>query len=257
MDGASISTLVFVLLFLSALLIGTLIGSVGVGGVLLAPALIYLAGFEPHVAMATSTWGFLFVGTVGTATYARRGTLDWSSAAAVSAGVVPAAVLGAWVNGTLSQTTLKLVLALLLVGTGLHTLSESATGRHSTRRLSAKALVAVGVGVGFGSALTGTGGAVLLVPTLLFLGVPALTTVGVSQFTAIPVAVFGTIGFLAYGEIDLLSGLWLGAVGSIGVLGGARIAHAAPAAVLRRGVAVAMVVAGIAIAGSTLAFLRT
>jgi uncharacterized membrane protein YfcA len=71
------------------------------------------------------------------------------------------------------------------------------------------------------------------------------------------VAVFGTIGFLAYGEIDLLSGLWLGAVGSIGVLGGARIAHAAPAAVLRRGVAVAMVVAGIAIAGSTLAFLRT
>mgnify|MGYP002652321004 CR=1 FL=1 len=43
------------------------------------------------------------------------------------------------------------------------------------------ALVAVGAFVGFGSALTGTGGPVLLVPVLLTLGVAPLRAVAVSQ----------------------------------------------------------------------------
>ncbi len=37
-----------------------LIGCVGIGGVLLVPALVYLGGIEVHAAIATCLWVFLF-----------------------------------------------------------------------------------------------------------------------------------------------------------------------------------------------------
>ncbi len=41
---------------------GTLIGMVGVGGVLLAPLLVYFLGMEIHPVMATYSWSCLFTG---------------------------------------------------------------------------------------------------------------------------------------------------------------------------------------------------
>lgn len=240
--------LVFVMLGLSALFIGALIGSVGVGGVLLAPALLFIAGFDLHLAIATSLWSFFFTGLVGTVAFARRGTLDWRSGALLSLGILPAALLGALVNGALSQAALKLILALVLVGSGLHALLGSRGDRRWIRLRSAPGLLAIGVIVGFGSALTGTGGPVLLVPALLFLGVPPLTTVGVSQLTQIPIAASGTVGYLLTGDVDLALGVWLGLASATGVVGGARLAHTAPPATLRRGVALALVLAGVALA---------
>jgi uncharacterized membrane protein YfcA len=231
--------------------IGALVGTVGIGGVLLAPALTYLAGVDIHVAMATSMWAFVFTGIAGTAVYSRRGTLDWSSGARMSLGLVPAALLGGWANGLLSQGALKLILTVLLVATGLYALS-AAPPEGGGRVLSGRGLGLVGLGVGFGSGITGTGGPVLTVPTLLFLGVPALRTVGVSQLVQIPVAGFGTLGFLLSGHVDLLLGLVLGLVASVGVGVGAPIAHAAPARTLRRVVAIACIVVGVAVALETL-----
>ena len=53
---------------------------------------------------------------------------------------------------------------------------------------------------------------------------------------------------MLYGRVDLLLGVGLGLLASVGVLAGARIAHAVPGATLRLGCAVACMVAGIAIA---------
>ena len=70
---------------LIGLLTGTLIGTVGVGGILLTPLLIYILGTELHIAQATSSFSFLFTGIVGVIVYARRkcershGYLDPSS----------------------------------------------------------------------------------------------------------------------------------------------------------------------------------
>ncbi len=89
-------------------------------------------------------------------------------------------------------------------------------------------------------------------PTLLFLGVPALRAVGISQLVQIPVAGFGTLGFLLSGDVDLLLGLGLGVVASLGVGIGSRIAHAVPASTLRRVVAIACVVVGVAMGLETL-----
>lgn len=242
--------LLVVLAVLVTGIVGALIGSVGIGGVLLTPALVYLLGLDIHQAMGTSMLAFVFTGIVGTASYARRGSLDWSAGTPIALGAIPGALLGAWANGLLSESTLKLIVAVLLVAIGLYALTgaeRQRPGRVPPRPM----LAAAGVVIGFGSALTGTSGPVLAVPTLLVLGLAALPTVAISQLCQLPVGIFGTVGFLLYGSVDILLGLGLGALAGAAVLGGAHLAHAAPAAGLRAAVALACVGAGLAIAVAT------
>jgi uncharacterized protein len=243
-------TLIAVLV--AALLVGVLIGCVGIGGVLLPPALVYLGGFGFHAAAATSTWAFLFCGVAGTLSYSGRRSIDWRMAAWPGAGVVPTAIAGAWANSALPGWLLMGLLAALMVITGADALLRSPVDDAGhTRRLGAPALLAIGAFVGFGSALTGTGGAVLLVPVLLLLRVPVLAAVGAAQAVALPIVVFATAGYVLYGSVHFALGTAAGLVGALGVVAGARIAHAAPAAALRRVVAMALLCAGLLIAGRT------
>jgi len=54
-----------VLLVLAAgLVTGALIGVVGVGGVLIAPLLVLLAGFDVHQAVAVASFSLIFTGVV-------------------------------------------------------------------------------------------------------------------------------------------------------------------------------------------------
>src|ERR671911_2072063 len=89
------------MLLVSALIVGILIGCVGIGGVLLPPALTYFGGFDLHLAMATSMWSFLFIGGVGTLAYSRRDSVDWRMVLWLGAGTVSSGVFGALSNGTL------------------------------------------------------------------------------------------------------------------------------------------------------------
>nr|WP_264086371.1 TSUP family transporter [Amycolatopsis lexingtonensis] len=111
-------------------------------------------------------------------------------------------------------------------------------GRHD---LSPAAAVAVGVFVGFGSALTGTGGPVLLVPVLLALGVPALTTVAAGQLVQLPLVGFATLGYAAHDSVHFGLGSLLGVLAAAGVLLGARLARRLPARHLHRIASVALV----------------
>jgi uncharacterized protein len=242
-------TLTLILVLVAALLMGVLIGCVGIGGVLLPPALVYLGGLGFHAAAATSTWAFLFCAAAGTWSYSGRGSIDWRMAAWLGAGVVPAAFAGARANAALPEGLLMAILAALMVLTGSDALLRGSPGSGGgTRRLGIPALLAIGAFVGFGSALTGTGGAVLLVPVLLLLRVPVLAAVGAAQAVALPIVAFSTAGFLLYGSVEFALGTAAGLVGAVGVVAGARIAHAVPAATLRRVVATALLCAGLLIA---------
>ncbi len=238
-------------LLVAALLVGMLIGCVGIGGVLLPPALVYLGGLGFHLAAATSMWAFLFCGAAGTSIYFGRGSIDWRMAAWLGAGVVPTALAGAWANVALPEGALMALLALLMVATGADALLRGEGGEQEARRFGVAALLAVGAFVGFGSALTGTGGPVLLVPVLLLLQAPVLAAVGAAQAVSLPVAAFSTAGYVFYGSVDFILGTALGLIAAVGVVVGARIAHAAPAAALRRVVATALLCAGLLIAAQT------
>src|SRR5919107_963833 len=152
----------------SALLVGLLIGGVGIGGVLLPPALVYVGGLDFHLATATSVWAFLFCGVAGTLSYSKRRSFDWRMAAWLGAGVVPTAVGGGWANVALPEGALMGLPATLMVVTGAEALLRSpVVEQEEARRFGAPTLLAVGAFVGFGSALTGTGGGALSLPTRL------------------------------------------------------------------------------------------
>lgn len=216
-------------LLATGLLTGGLIGSVGVGGVLLTPVLTLLIGFDVHVAMATSSFSFIFTGLIGTAAYARRGSIRWRSVAWLSGPVLPAAMLGARANTLLSPNALLLILAALLAWSGLRALRSARPGKAvRAEPLPVPLLLTVGAVAGFGSALTGTGGPVLLLPMLLLLGLSALPAIGISQVVQLPIALFSSVGFFLHGSVNVTAGILLGVTQAAGVLVGARLAHALP-----------------------------
>lgn len=230
-----------ILVLAVGLVTGGLIGAVGVGGVLLAPLLVLLAGFELHQAVAIASWSFIFTGITGTAAYTRRGSINWSAAAWLALGVIPSAIIGARVNVSLPEAALTVVLCILVAASGLRTLTRPPDSRTQTGLMPGSAiLVLFGSLVGFGSALTGTGGPVLLIPLLLLFSVPPLAAIGVSQAIQLPVAVFASVGYLLFSEINLAVGTALGVTQALGVLLGARLAHALPAPRLRQFVGIAL-----------------
>jgi uncharacterized protein len=217
-----------------ALLSGLLIGCVGIGGVLLVPALS-LGGIAVHDAIAASMFSFLFSGGIATWLYAREGSIEWIPAAWLSVGSVPGALAGAILANAIRGDLLLVLIGLAVAFSGIRSLAgQRQADTADTREMSGATLGFIGLAIGFGSALTGTGGPVLLVPLLIWLRMPVLTAVGLSQAIQVPIATLATIGNAAYGHLDLKLGtlLSIGVVSGAGI--GALIAHALPRSILAR-----------------------
>src|SRR5690606_29509882 len=71
------------------------VGCVGIGGVVIAPALIYVAGLSPQTAIAAALGAFVVSGIVGVYAYSRAGSIRWRHAAVTWIGAVPGALAGA------------------------------------------------------------------------------------------------------------------------------------------------------------------
>ena len=234
----------FLFLTLIGLLAGILIGTIGIGGVILVPLLSFVLGFDLHLAMAASSFSFLFPGTVGTLTYANKGSIVWEKVLWLSVGIIPAALLGARVNTNLNTDVLVLIVAGLIAFSGINVFITRQNESGVISDFRKPLLIIIGALVGFGSSLTGTGGPVLLVPILITLHYPALKSIGISQAIQLPIALFAVIGFWLYGQIDLGLGLHLGIAQAAGVYIGAQIAHRLPIVQLRRLVAIALIGVG-------------
>lgn len=224
------------------LVTGALIGTVGIGGVLLVPALVLIGGLAIHEATPIATLSFLFTGIAGSLAYARQRRIDWSITKWLLAASVPGAVAGAATNVALSATGITLVIAGMLGAAAAQSFRDPNT-RSSvrTRSLGVGALIVIGVLVGFGSTLSGTGGPVLLIPVMLLAGSTVGLAVSASQPIQIPIAIFGAASFLAYGALDWKLALALGVTQGIGAIAGARISNRLPIESLRRLVAWALV----------------
>lgn len=235
----------FLFLTLIALLAGILIGTIGIGGVILVPLLSFVFKIDLHTAMSASSMSFLFPAIVGTLTYAKKGSILWEAVLWLSVGIIPAALVGARVNTNLDADVLVLIVAGLIAFSGINVLFNRQNESGTIPEFKRVLLIFIGVLVGFGSSLTGTGGPVLLIPILITLQYPALRTIGISQAVQLPIAVFAVIGFWLYGQIDLGLGLHLGIAQAAGVFIGAQIAHHLPVYQLRRLVAIALIGVGV------------
>ena len=226
------------------LAVGVLIGAVGVGGVLLVPALVYVGGTGIHVAIASVMVAYFFSGTVGSIEYYRRGSIRWSDAAWLASGAMPGAFIGAAAASVVPAFGLELLIAVLIIASALNSLRGKGSPGRAPRTLAASALFVIGIVTGIGSSMSGTGGPLVLIPILLWLHVPVLAAVGLSQVIQLPISAFATAGNIVYGAIDVPVAAALSVLLMIGVRFGARIAHRVSSAALERFVSLMLLAVG-------------
>lgn len=96
---------------------GTLSGLLGIGGgVIMVPLLVYWARYSQRDAHAASLGAIIPISIVGVATYGVAGKVRLAEAAALTAGAIVGARVGAGLLARLEERRLKLVFGLFLVG---------------------------------------------------------------------------------------------------------------------------------------------
>jgi len=232
-----------IVLITIGLVTGGLIGTVGIGGVLLVPALVFIGGLSVHEATPIATQSFLFTGIAGTVAYSRQRRIQWPTTKWLLIAVIPGAIAGASANVALSATAITIVIATMLGAAAISAFRDP-TGAASLKEhsMGVTTLVVAGVLAGFGSTLSGTGGPVLLIPIMLLAGATVGTAVSTSQPIQIPIAIFGSVSFLAYGALNWQLALVLGVAQGIGAVAGARFSSRLPKKTLRVLVAWALAV---------------
>jgi uncharacterized protein len=227
------------------LLAGLLIGAVGIGGVIVVPALAYFGNVAIHTAIAAAMMSYVITGVVGTLVYARAKSIRWDMVGWLWLGAMPAALAGALVANLASAALLEILIGLLTASSGLHTLlTDNGKNAQARKSISNPVLGLIGAVTGFASAMSGTGGPLVLVPILMWLNLQVLTAVGLSQVIQLPVALLATAGNVHNGTLDPTLGGLLAVGVALGAGVGARIAHAVPREALRRMVSVVLVVVG-------------
>jgi uncharacterized membrane protein YfcA len=232
-------------LFAAAVAVGFLIGAVGIGGILLIPGLIALGNLTPHQASATALFTFIFTGILGTVLFQRRGSIDWRQSLVVCASAIVFSYLGAMAGSMVGDATLLWVIAVLIVFAGIYVLlpvKPRPTG--AERGLRLKTLIAIGAASGFGSGFSGAGGPLFSVPLMVIFGFAPLSTIGTSQVLQVFSATAGTLANLQVGDIQWTLAGWIAGGELVGVVAGAKLAHAVSPAALKRGAGVVCLLVG-------------
>ncbi len=228
----------------AALLAGLMIGLTGIGGVLVVPALTELAGIRLERAIGTSMLCFFCAGVFAAAAHLRRVRLDAPRLLALALAAALGALAGSASLDWLPVRAVRLFIALLAVVSGLHALlRRNAPAGESVP--PAKVLALLGLVVGYGSAISGTGGPVLLVPLLLALGTPATAAVALGLAAQLPITLAASIVNAVAGRIDLVLGAALGALLTVGALAGAWLSGQLSPRGASRMVALALIAVGL------------
>ena len=236
-----------ILLLAIAMLVGGLIGTVGVGGILLIPALSSLGGLSTHAALATSLFSFIFTGILGTWLYCKHGSICWGITIPVCIGGLIGGYPGALANSLAPAWILNLILGCIIIFAGIYALFPAKGGSITYKPGDYRQriqLLLIGAIVGCGSGLTGVGGPVLSVPFMVILGFPPLVSIATSQVIQITAATSGSISNFTNGFVDLHMALMVTVAELIGVMAGVRLAHSISSGVLKKIVSIVCILVG-------------
>lgn len=222
--------------------IGISLGLLGGGGsILTVPALVYLIGQSPQVAVTTSLAIVGANSAFGAFCHRTQGTLNWRVALIFGGAGMCASYLAAGMSKQFSPDVLMVAFAglMLLVGGLLFRRRKNCQTQQACYDLKVWKVVMGGLGVGLLTGILGVGGGFLIVPALVMLvGLPMHHAVGTSLVVIAMNSLAGFFGHLSGITLDLqLIGGFVVA-GMLGTFAGARLNKRMDAALLRRGFAV-------------------
>lgn len=212
------------------------------------PILVYVVGYEAKPAIAMSLAIVAVVSMVGTAGHWRAGRVRVRTGVAFGAVAMAGSYGGARLATFVSGTVQLVLLALVMMGAAV-LMFRNAGGRREAASPSGSyglpLIAAAGLGVGALTGLLGVGGGFLIVPAfVLLLAMPMKEAVGTSLLV---ISLNATAGFAGYlGTVDIPWGFLAAFTGIAvgGILVGTHLVQHVPAAALRRGFAVFLVIVG-------------
>jgi len=213
-------------------------GLLGVGGgFLMVPLQVLWAKTTQRRASGTSLAAIVPIGIVGACVYyfgGRSHQLDLPVAVFVMIGSSAGALLGAGLASRVPERILKMLLAALMVVAALSELRTAIVGSNTVVEAASAPgvgpvgyplLVLSGAVIGTISGLTGVGGGVLLVPTLVFgFGIGQRVAQGTSLLAILPTAAVGAVAHQRRGDLDSRAAGWMSLGGVPGALAGAVLA---------------------------------
>src|SRR5215510_11152392 len=102
------------------ILSGVMIGCIGIGGVILVPALVFLGGIPIQIGIPAAMLAYILSGLVATTVFAQNKSIHWGMAAWLCAGATPTAFAGAWAVSVVNPRVLELCLGALTFLSGLN-----------------------------------------------------------------------------------------------------------------------------------------
>ena len=220
--------------------IGISLGLLGGGGsILTVPALVYLVGQPPQVAVMTSLAIVGANSVMGAMFHRAQGTLNWRVALLFGGAGMLVAYPAAGFSSRLSPDFLMVAFASLMLVIGLLLILRRQPAAIELEHLSLWKIVLSGATVGLLTGILGVGGGFLIVPALVILvGLPMAQAVGTSLLVIAMNSLAGFLGHLSGGVSDPTALLSLttifAAAGLVGAFTGARLAGRLPAVHLRR-----------------------
>jgi len=213
-------------------------GLLGVGGgFLMVPLQVIWSGSDQHRANGTSLAAILPIAVVAAARYYfGPGTpqVDLTVAFLLAVGGTVGALAGALAARRISDTALKVIVAIVLVLVGIKEVYDAVVGTAPhlvgtpVRLQEARDFAIIAAGglvVGVVSGLTGVGGGILVVPFLaLGFGMGQRLAQGTSLLAILPTATIGALTYYRSGDLDVRASAWMGAAGVPAALVGASLA---------------------------------
>lgn len=241
---------------------GVLAGLLGVGGgLVIVPVLAFIfkaRDFDAvmHLAVGTSLATIVFTSLSSVRAHHRRGAVRWDLFLRLAPGIVGGALAGAAIADRMPGEHLRLVFGIfeLLVAVQMALSVRPAPNRQLP---GAVGMGLAGGGIGSVSAIVGIGGGTLTVPFLAWCNVPMRNAVATSAACGLPIAIAGAAGFVWAGWAGpglpeyTLGYVYLPALAAIVAASvlfaplGAWLAHAVPAAALKRFFALFLAILGL------------
>ena len=238
--------MVFWMIVMAAnLVVGAFVGLTGVAGFLLPIVYTSPLGMGVTEGLALSFAAFIVSGALGSVNYKKAGNLDIPFGIRLSLGSLAGAVLGVKLNLIIPESTVKVILYVVVLLSGISILlrkdkSQEESGRAYVISDHLAATLILGFVTGAVCSLSGAGGPVLVMPLLVVLGIGIRTAVGVALFNSVFIGIPACIGYMMQCSVkDLLPVMAAALVfHGIGVVYGSRNAVKINQILLKKGIAV-------------------